>query len=519
MEEKKSEGESSREIQQQKAMERCSKKPVFIVRRHRSLKPVNCSGGSRALQKSLTQPAPETPEYVMILWCYVLLLTVSMADEIELPEVICLDDLMRVTFANTARSTLSKGRVYVVGHEESERCNLEFKSKDALHVDIPLLHCADLDPLNNDNNGPVKVNVYIRVSPHPVLITGGSKEFHLECSGINKTNLFGISNPSVNTVCQHHVKTSGKEKRFEEIVFHEWRCSEQYGIEDFIMWIKEVTVISKKKQEVTVISNNGCLKDESIISNLHPSLTGVQKITALSQFFAFPMDNLFRIKTSIVLVPRIINNQVVPYFDCSDPHLGFYTNYIGAVLTTTLTDWITVETYDDLPKLGNEILTCPNLLINQELEPFDKSNNSTESILDLLDNAVLNSSESLIKVNQRDLKVDDIVLNQLDQSITMVMLKNTSRYNIMFPLQRKSKCTWQSLNTLLLVWSITSVLIWMVQLSFKFYSYLIREFEDPLPRPPASPTLSKTWAEPYKLNQNVLPKGSEYLEFERHHFF
>ncbi|CAD5215250.1 unnamed protein product [Bursaphelenchus okinawaensis] len=434
----------------------------------------------------------------------VLLLSIAVNGlEIELPEVICSQDVMKVTFRNA--SHLSRGRVYVVGHEESERC--VFGVKQA--VNIPLLHCADIKPLNNDNNGLVKVNVYIRVTPHPFLITGDSKEFHLECKGLEKTSLYGnYNNPHTNTVCQHNVKTSGRENRLEEIIFHEWTCSEQYGIEDFIMWIREVTVISRRKEEVTVISNNGCTKDDAIISNLHPSLSGVQKITALSQFFKFPIENSFRIRTSIVLVPRIINGRVQNFVDCHNLDLRAFTDSVGSVSTDTMTDWISVE--EENPHQGE----CPSLLINQELEPFNRINDTTESFLELL-----NTINTTGNTNRREFRINDVILNQLNQSVTMVMFKDQNRYDVTFPLKRKSHCSWHVLNTALLCWSIASVLVWMVQLSIKLYSYLAKEFAPPMPEDDDLPQPCKSWADPYKVNQNMMGKSADYLEFERRRFF
>lgn len=143
-----------------------------------------------------------------------------------------------------------------------------------------------------------------------VLITAKTKTFHLECNGLSPSEVYADnSGSSVNSLCEHTLKSHNDQIHVGEALFHEWTCSESYGLEDYMMWIYEVSVTSKRRDSVPLVTSNGCLRDNELISNIHSSLTGVQRTTALSQAFKFHEDEPFQIRTNIILLPKITNNE------------------------------------------------------------------------------------------------------------------------------------------------------------------------------------------------------------------
>uniref|UniRef100_A0A7E4V5T6 ZP domain-containing protein n=1 Tax=Panagrellus redivivus TaxID=6233 RepID=A0A7E4V5T6_PANRE len=164
----------------------------------------------------------------------------------------------------------------------------------------------------------------------------------------------------------------------------------------------------------------------------------------------------------------------------------------------------------EVPKDHKKVVT--------ETKRFEFPNiNSIEiEVLRNEDNAVSQAVVGTID-HKADWRLDDVILNKTEDLIYNCAseLANLNKTQTMFIHPGSLSCTWRSVNVALLLWSLGSVLIWLVLLATKLYRrFTVKTVpqirpQPPMPRPHIVPTWYRPSATDYA-HQNVTRIGSNF---------
>ncbi|KAI6187794.1 hypothetical protein M3Y98_00283500 [Aphelenchoides besseyi] len=449
------------------------------------------------------------------------------------PTVQCTTQHMELSFQMTKPF---HGRIYVEGREHDERCTAEIFGTDtlALNVRFPILACAIIEEMI-ENPEQVAVWIYVRVNFHKTLITGMSKVFRSSCSGLTKTEVLDDAiDRNTNTICRHKLQTPNFPYRVGGVIFHEWTCVELLGHRNYVMTLQDCVIMSKTKSMVQLVEH-GRIIDESLISNLHGAeANGIKKFTAISQIFKFPGETEIRFRCQVEMIPQHQNRRLLIVFPNNGTVETSTNSNAIPTIVTTLTDWIDIKeslqaeevfggpeanwaandgsllSLDDLYESkektdhGLNLATDARaeLLTSQEVPSFTKTaptvekssaksndqlptehqSDSGEQVFRLYNNGIFDvtGNDEWLRVGKfnHEWRLDDLLLNRTDESLRIVACTNTSKFNVTVPLRNKlSWCSFRLLNNFLLIWSIFSVLIWIVLLARRIYRHMMKEYD------------------------------------------
>ncbi|KAI1732067.1 cuticlin-1 [Ditylenchus destructor] len=406
-----------------------------------------------------------------------------------------------------------QGRIYVDGKAFDKRCAAQFlmNSLPNATVQIPIMDCANIrevQPKKLTEEGTKKYRIWvdIRVDFHPIFITSVSHVFRAECNGVDIADY----EKSVNVICSHeiislgnrsHSKLDKPAKNIETLEFkvgqkieHHWKCTKQRKYSKVQIHAKELLRNVQDKGNTPTHRSNRlrCTVDEELLSNL-TAVDNMESIVdvghapeserqivfrAESTTFKFPDENEMRFQCSLFMVPQLSNSGPIEFPKCtitredimersrrnfSDPYRYILPSkaFRDVVETLTVTRWIRVKEEFLLSGSKSSISTSKNEIL--------KESEITEALLD-----------DMIEANDiqgnTEQKQDDLLQSERKKSAKsrkpvcemvngeLVTKSSTEKAHTL-----NGDCSWRTLSSAILLWSIGSTALWLVIVARKLF--------------------------------------------------
>ncbi|KAI1725575.1 CRE-RAM-5 protein [Ditylenchus destructor] len=338
--------------------------------------------------------------------------------------------------------------------------------------------------------------------------------FRAECNGVDIADY----EKSVNVICSHEIISLANRshskldkppaKNIETLEFkvgqkieHHWKCTKQrkkfMSIQKYKFMLRNCYVMSRTKETLQLIDKIGCTVDEELLSNLtavdngdiivddgHASDSERHIVfRAESAAFKFPEENEMRFQCSLFMVPQLLNSDPIEFPKCtitredimerarrnfSDPYRYILPSkaFRDVVETLTVTRWIRVKeefllsgSTSSLSKTKSEIFNMP------------KESETTENISPLDNMIGANDLQSVTEPKQNDLlqserKESAKLRKPVCETVNgnLVTKSSTDKAHTL-----NEDCSWRTLSSAILIWSIGSTALWLVIVARKLF--------------------------------------------------
>ncbi|KAI6235792.1 hypothetical protein M3Y95_00088900 [Aphelenchoides besseyi] len=221
----------------------------------------------------------------------------------------------------------------------------------------------------------------------------------------------------------------------------------------------------------TSTNSNGLLDNEKTIPTIVNTLTDwidVKESLQAEEVFGGPEANWAANDGSLLSLDDLYDSK-----EKANHGLNLATNARAELLTSQ-----EVSSFTKTASTVEKSSTKPN---NQH--STEPQTDSGEQVFRLYNNGIFDVSgnDEWLRVGKfnHEWRLDDLLLNRTDESLRIVACANsTSKFNVTVPLRNKlSWCSFRLLNNFLLIWSIFSVLIWIVLLARRIYRHMMKEYD------------------------------------------
>uniref|UniRef100_A0A914ZB65 ZP domain-containing protein n=1 Tax=Panagrolaimus superbus TaxID=310955 RepID=A0A914ZB65_9BILA len=139
-----------------------------------------------------------------------------------------------------------------------------------------------------------------------IFILENSKTYRVMCTDANNNGIIE-EDGTANTICQHNIIRSKNDLSTNltvgKTIYHRWTCSKGYEIDKFAFLLRKCDVMSKTREVVHLIDENGCVIDDLLLNSLKYSPDKLE-VTAETKIFKFIDDSEMRFMCNIVLIPK-----------------------------------------------------------------------------------------------------------------------------------------------------------------------------------------------------------------------